>query len=99
MIPFGSTTATALDRYLRLRAKHPRAGDAAQTDGWDVQLRATRLVRAKRQRGEIETLPSGSLRVKVYAGVDPVTRNRRYLTETIRRVPRPSVRPKGASAF
>ena len=39
--------------------------------------------RRKRQRGEIEMLPSGSLRVKVYAGVDPVTKRRHYLTETI----------------
>jgi integrase len=37
----------------------------------------------QRQRGEIETLPSGSLRVKVYAGIDPVTKKRHYLTETI----------------
>src|SRR3954469_7277491 len=37
----------------------------------------------QRQRGEIETLPSGSLRVRVYAGIDPVTRKRRYLVETI----------------
>ncbi|MGN9909281.1 LacI family DNA-binding transcriptional regulator [Phytohabitans sp. LJ34] len=34
-------------------------------------------------RGEIETLPSGSLRVRVYAGVDPLTRKRRYLTATV----------------
>ncbi|MFG3298861.1 hypothetical protein [Micromonospora chersina] len=39
--------------------------------------------RMKRQRGEIEELPSGSLRVKVYAGIDPITRKRHYLTETI----------------
>jgi integrase len=39
--------------------------------------------RVKRQRGEIATLPSGSLRVKVYAGIDPVTKKRHYLTETI----------------
>jgi integrase len=39
--------------------------------------------RIKRQRGEIATLPSGSLRVKVYAGIDPVTKKRHYLTETI----------------
>jgi integrase len=37
----------------------------------------------RRHRGEIETLPSGSLRVKVYAGIDPVTRKRHYLSETI----------------
>lgn len=39
--------------------------------------------RSKRQRGEIETLPSGSLRVKVYAGVDPISGKRHYLTEVI----------------
>ena len=36
-----------------------------------------------RQRGRIETLPSGSLRVKVYAGTDPVSGRRNDLTETI----------------
>jgi hypothetical protein len=39
--------------------------------------------RRKRQRGSIEDLPSGSLRVKVYAGIDPVSKHRRYLAETI----------------
>ena len=39
--------------------------------------------RRKRQRGEIETLPSGSLRVRVYAGIDPISRKRHYLTEVI----------------
>ena len=37
----------------------------------------------RRARGEIERLPSGSLRVRVYAGIDPVTRKRQYLVETI----------------
>lgn len=37
----------------------------------------------RRQRGRIETLPSGSLRVQVYAGRDPVSGKRHYLTETI----------------
>ncbi|NLT54989.1 MAG: tyrosine-type recombinase/integrase [Actinomycetales bacterium] len=37
----------------------------------------------KRARGEIETLPSGALRVRVYAGIDPVTRKRHYLVETV----------------
>jgi LacI family transcriptional regulator, xylobiose transport system transcriptional regulator len=37
----------------------------------------------RRARGEIERLPSGSLRVRVYAGVDPLTRRRRYLMETV----------------
>lgn len=37
----------------------------------------------KRARGRVETLPSGSLRVKVYAGVDPVSKRAHYLTEVI----------------
>src|SRR3954449_12751229 len=40
-------------------------------------------MRRKRQRGEIETLPSGSMRVRVYAGIDPIARKRHYLTEVI----------------
>jgi integrase len=42
----------------------------------------------KRQRGEIETLPSGSLRVRVYAGIDPVTKKKHYLAEVIPAGPR-----------
>jgi LacI family transcriptional regulator, xylobiose transport system transcriptional regulator len=38
---------------------------------------------ARRARGEVERLPSGSLRVRVYAGIDPVTRKRRYLVQTV----------------
>lgn len=37
----------------------------------------------QRSRGSVETLPSGALRVKVYAGIDPVTKQRHYLTEVI----------------
>ncbi len=43
---------------------------------------------AKRLRGEIETLASGSLRVRVYSGIDPVTRKRHHLTEIIPAGPR-----------
>jgi len=32
----------------------------------------------RRSRGEIEELPSGSLRVRVYAGIDPITGRRHY---------------------
>ena len=39
--------------------------------------------RRKRPRGSIDELPSGSLRVRVYAGLDPLTKQRRYLVETI----------------
>jgi integrase len=37
----------------------------------------------KRPAGSIETLKSGSLRVRVYAGVDKVSGDKRYLTETV----------------
>jgi integrase len=39
--------------------------------------------RQRRQRGSIDELPSGALRVRVYAGVDPVTRRRHDLIEII----------------
>ena len=39
--------------------------------------------RRRRQRGSIETLPSGSLRVAVYAGYDPLTDQRHYLREIV----------------
>jgi LacI family transcriptional regulator, xylobiose transport system transcriptional regulator len=38
---------------------------------------------ARRARGEIEHLPSGSLRVRVYAGIDSTSKKRRYLVETV----------------
>lgn len=37
----------------------------------------------KRLRGDIETLPSGALRVVVYAGIDPISKKRHYLTEVV----------------
>jgi len=37
----------------------------------------------RRRGGEIERLPSGSLRVRVYGGLDPASKRRRYLTETV----------------
>ncbi|MEJ3657167.1 tyrosine-type recombinase/integrase [Actinomycetes bacterium KLBMP 9759] len=46
-------------------------------------MATARSAKAGRERGEIETLASGSLRVKVYAGVDPLSGKRHYLTETI----------------
>jgi integrase len=39
--------------------------------------------RRTRPRGTIERLQSGSLRVKVYAGIDPVSKRRLDLTETV----------------
>jgi hypothetical protein len=37
----------------------------------------------ERSRGVIQALPSGALRARLYAGVDPLTSKRIYLTETI----------------
>ena len=37
----------------------------------------------KRQRGTIDALPSGALRVRVYAGIDPLTKRRYDLVEII----------------
>jgi hypothetical protein len=37
----------------------------------------------KRVRGEIEALPSGSYRVRVYAGLDPITKKPHHLTEVV----------------
>jgi integrase len=42
----------------------------------------------RRSRGEIEQLPSGSLRVRVYAGIDPITGRRHYLREVVPAGPR-----------
>ena len=39
--------------------------------------------RQPRERGGIDELPSGALRVRVYAGKDPVSKRRHYLTEVI----------------
>lgn len=43
----------------------------------------TTSTRRRRTRGEIETLPSGSLRVRVYAGIDPLSKKRHYLTAIV----------------
>jgi integrase len=37
----------------------------------------------RRARGRIEVLPSGALRVSVYAGLNPVTKQRHYLREVV----------------
>ena len=39
--------------------------------------------RRKRSKGSVEELPSGALRVAVYAGTDPLTGKRHYLREVI----------------
>lgn len=42
-----------------------------------------RSARRLRQRGSVDELPSKALRVRVYAGKDPVSKRRLYLTEVI----------------
>jgi hypothetical protein len=44
---------------------------------------ATSSKRRSRQRGAIEELPSGALRVRVYAGMDPISKKRIYLSEVV----------------
>src|SRR5262245_54849843 len=39
--------------------------------------------RSRRQRGRLEWLASGSCRVRVYAGVDPISRRRNYLEAVV----------------
>jgi len=39
--------------------------------------------RRRRSRGGLERLPSGALRVVVYAGTDPLTGRRHYLREVV----------------
>ncbi|HSV64798.1 MAG TPA: tyrosine-type recombinase/integrase [Mycobacteriales bacterium] len=46
-------------------------------------MSVTETGRRRRTRGEIATLPSGSLRVKVYTGTDPLSGRRHYLNETV----------------
>lgn len=42
----------------------------------------------RRAKGSIETLPSGALRISVYAGIDPISGRRHYLRETVEPGPR-----------
>ncbi|MDP8929847.1 MAG: hypothetical protein M3O70_15065 [Actinomycetota bacterium] len=46
-------------------------------------MAAGRARRPKRARGSVEELPSGSLRVSVYAGIDPLSKRRHYLREIV----------------
>lgn len=49
---------------------------------------ATSSKRRSRKRGAVDELPSGALRVRVYAGVDPVSKKRIYLSEIVSAGPR-----------
>jgi site-specific recombinase XerD len=51
--PFGSKTAVALDRYLRIRARHPKAGLEALWIGREGPLSDSGVQRVLRRRGEM----------------------------------------------
>jgi hypothetical protein len=46
-------------------------------------MAASKVRRRTRARGSIDILPSGALRVRLYAGQDPLTKKRHVLVETI----------------
>jgi hypothetical protein len=46
----------------------------------------------RRQRGEIEALPNDSFRVRVYAGIDPLTKKRHYVTDVVPAGPKAAAR-------
>src|SRR3954462_14706055 len=48
-----------------------------------VLYRATGSGPQKRSRGEVEERSGGALRVRVYAGIDPLSGKRHYLSETV----------------
>jgi integrase/DNA-binding transcriptional regulator YhcF (GntR family) len=52
--------------------------------------------RSRRHRGSIDRLASGALRVRVYAGIDPVTKRRYDLTEVIPPGPKAEARAEAA---
>jgi integrase len=55
------------------------------TGSWtDCEFLVYRCVMATTTKGHIELLPSGSYRVRVYAGTDPVTGRERRLSRTVR---------------
>ncbi|MGQ0776442.1 MAG: tyrosine-type recombinase/integrase [Pseudonocardiales bacterium] len=51
---------------------------------------------AGRARGSIDELPSGALRVRVYAGLDPVSKRRYYLTEIVPAGPKAATQARAA---
>jgi integrase len=52
----------------------------------------------RRTKGSIEALPSGALRVAVYAGIDPITKRRHYLKEIVPAGPRAHAAAEAARA-
>jgi hypothetical protein len=78
--PAGGTKVRALPKsFGRFTWSHTWSETAANLPG----MARSGSTRRSRSRGEIETLPSGSLRVRVYAGIDPISGKRHYLTEVV----------------
>ena len=65
-----------------------RMGSLVVRIAYDRPVTRTTGGTTKRTKGSIERLPSGALRVSVYAGIDPVTGRRHYLKETVEPGPR-----------
>jgi hypothetical protein len=61
-------------------------------------MAAPSVRRPRRQRGRVEELPNGALRVSVYAGIDPLTGGRHYLRETIPPGPLPVLKRRRSCA-
>ncbi len=69
---------------LSVRRGAARGANGRSSPPWPIVSTVARSAgRRKRPRGAIETLPSGVLRARVYAGVDPLSRRRRYLDEIV----------------
>lgn len=47
----------------------------------------TTNTKRKSREPAVDVLPSGTLRVRVYPGVDPISKREIYLTETVRAKP------------
>src|ERR1051325_8344937 len=69
---------------MRVLIRSRRATHGA-SQGYPGSMSAAKARKKTKQRGEILTLPSGSLKVRVYAGIDPLTGKKNFLTETLPR--------------
>ncbi len=61
-------------------------------------MATSRSRRPRRVRGNVEELPSGALRVSVYAGIDPLSGRRHYLRETVPAGPARRRQPRRSAA-
>lgn len=50
---------------------------------YSAAVGTSKMPRGRREKGNIEALQSGALRVRVYAGIDPVTKRAHYLRAVV----------------